>query len=244
MSDQTKHKSFGSGLKTLFNGLVLMSTGGIMLTLLVAGVGMWRMGDRFFTAVENLFKPTIQPPQVDVRSIVINQIRGVSELTTAIFVMEAVVPAKQDLKLGDLTVGTTKLIYLAHGEVRAGIDLSLLTEKDVEVNQAAQTIFIHLPPPRILDSKIDVDRSGIYDYDRGFLGMGPDTGPSLQLFAQQHTLKKIVTAACDNGVLDKANERAEIAISKLVNLLENKKITVVTQPTTPAACAQTFAVTR
>jgi hypothetical protein len=52
------------------------------------------------------------------------------------------------------------------------------------------TIQLRLPPPRILDSKIDVNRSSVYDYNRGFLGLGPDVGPQLQTLAQRETLKK------------------------------------------------------
>jgi predicted transcriptional regulator len=98
------------------------------------------------------------------------------------------------------------------------------------------TIQLQLPPPRILDSKIDVNRSSVYDYDRGFLGLGPDVAPQLQTLAQQETLKKIVTAACSEGVLEQANDRAELVVAQLLSTAGHKQVEVKTQSPPPGTC--------
>jgi hypothetical protein len=61
-----------------------------------------------------------------------------------------------------------------------------------------------------------VNRSSVYDYDRGFLGLGPDTAPQLQSLAQQETLKKIQEAACKGNLLAQANDRAQLVVEKLL----------------------------
>jgi hypothetical protein len=211
-----------------------MGTGGTVLVALVLGIGILRSGTRFFEGLGAIFNAPQPQPVVDVRTLILHQIRGASELTTSVFTMESVVPTRQDMKLANYTVGTTTLLYIAYGEVRAGVDLKDLKAEDVQVTN--NTIQLRLPPPRILDSKIDVNRSSVYDYNRGFLGLGPDVGPQLQTLAQRETLKKIVAAACSQGVLKQANERAELVVEKLLNTAGYKQIQVKTQPPTPGTC--------
>lgn len=218
----------------LLKNLMWMTTGGTVLIALLLGIGLLRSGSRFFEGVGAIFNAPQPKPEVDVRTLVVRQVRGASELTTSVFTMESVVPTRQDMKLGNYTVGSTTLLYIAYGEVRAGVDLKDLTANDVQVKN--NTIQLRLPPPRILDSKIDVNRSSVYDYNRGFLGLGPDVAPQLQTLAQRETLKKIVAAACNQGVLTQANDRAELVVEKLLSTAGYKAVQVKTQPPAPGSC--------
>ncbi len=217
----------------LLSRLMLMATGSAVLLAVLVGFGVWRSGNRFFSDLGNLFGQP--PPQTEVRSLIVRQLRGASELTTAIFAMESVVPTRQDRTVGDFVVGSTTLLYIAYGEVRAGVDLAELQAQDVTVTGDA--LRLRLPPPRILDSKIDVNRSTVYDYDRGFLGLGPDTAPQLQLLAERQTLQKIVAAACSQGLLTEANQRAELVVSQLLSKSGQREVTIETQPPKPETCA-------
>ena len=222
--------------QSFLKNLLLVTGGGITLTVLLSAIGIWQTGNRFFAGISSLFNAPPSTPQVSVPTLVINQVRGASELTTAVFTMEAVVPTSQERKLGEVAIATTKLLYIAQGEVKAGIDLSDLSIKDVEVED--NTIQIQLPPPQILDSKIDVERSRVYDYDRGFLNLGPDVAPQLQTLAQRQTLQKIINTACTKGILEEANERAELAVTKLLTTAGYQKVEVETQPSPQACSAQ------
>jgi hypothetical protein len=217
----------------LLRNLTLMTTGGVVVIAAVLGIGALQQGSRLFEKLNALFN-TSSKPEVDVRSIIIRQVHEASELTTAIFTMESVVPTRQERRLGGYTLGATTLLYIAHGQVRAGVDLKDLQPNDVQV--VNNTIQLQLPPPRILDSKIDVNRSQVYDYDRGFLGLGPDVGPQLQTLAQQETLKKIVATACSEGILTQANDRAELVVGKLLNTAGYKDVEVKTQSPLPGSC--------
>lgn len=234
MRDQFHKRLISNITSGLFRNLLLMTTGGAVLLAVVLGVGVLRSGTRFFEGLHTMFNAPQPKPQVDVRSLIVSQVRGASELTTAVFTMEAVVPTRQDRNLGGYTLGTTTLLYIAYGEVRAGVDLKDLKPEDVQV--VNNTIQLKLPPPRILDSKIDVNRSSVYDYNRGFLGLGPDVAPQLQMLAQQETLKKIVTAACSNGVLTQANDRAQLVVEKLLNTAGYKAVEVKSQSPQPSSC--------
>jgi hypothetical protein len=76
----------------------------------------------------------------------------------------------------------------------------------------------------------------VYDYDRGFLGLGPDVAPQLQTLAQRETLKKIQTAACRENLLGQANDRAQLIVEKLLNTAGYKAVEVKTQSPPPGAC--------
>jgi Protein of unknown function (DUF4230) len=219
---------FGNLLKTLS----MMTTGGTIAIGLIILVGMWQTGNQFFGKLSSLFNAPQPEPQVDVRSMVVQQIRNASELTTAVFTMETVVPTSRDRTVGGYVIGKTTLLYIAYGEVRAGVDLAELKPEDVQV--MGETTILRLPPPRILDSKIDVSRSKVYDYDRGFLGLGPDAAPQLQELAQQETLDKVVASACANGILQSASDRAKMTVTQLLMTAGYQKLMVENQP--PLSC--------
>ncbi|WP_008309762.1 DUF4230 domain-containing protein [Leptolyngbya sp. PCC 6406] len=189
-------------------------SGGMLVLGIIVGIGLWRSGEQFVNGIKMALTP--QPPQeeVDVRTVVVQQVRGASELTTAVFAMEAVVPATSSRTVANYEIGKTTLIYVAYGEVRAGVDLSEITAADVRVN--GETLRVILPPPKILDSKIDVSRSDVYDYSRGFLGLGPDRAPELQGQAQEAALQKVMLAACEEGILQEASARAELVVAQLL----------------------------
>ncbi|MEB3337313.1 MAG: DUF4230 domain-containing protein [Leptolyngbyaceae bacterium] len=218
----------------LIRYLLTLTTGGLLFVAFLILIGIWHSGGRFWEAIGTLLYASPPPPQVDVRSLIIQQVRGASELTTAVLTMEAVVPTSQDRTIGEWVVGTTKLLYIAYGEVRAGVDLSQIKTADVQVTD--NSIQIRLPPPRILDSKLDLNRSTVYDYNRGFWDLGPDVAPNLQTLAQQAALQKIVGAACTNQLLEKANDRAKLVVGQLLGLSTEKPVTIETQPPSPGTC--------
>ncbi|MEM9806791.1 MAG: DUF4230 domain-containing protein [Cyanobacteria bacterium P01_D01_bin.56] len=209
--------------------------GGGLVVASTTAYGLWRTGDQFMDGVKLMFTPKPPEDKVDTRTLVVNQVQGASELTTAIFSMEAVVPTESNRTVGNYVIGKTNLLYVAHGEVRAGIDLSALSESDVEVVNTSEelppSLTVTLPAPKILDSKLDVANSKVYDYDRGFLNLGPDRAPELQTLAQQEALKRIREGACDQGILTMASERAEVTMRQLLTPIGYDDLTVkVTEP--------------
>lgn len=209
--------------------------GGGLVVASIAGYGMWRTGEQFMEGAKLMFTPKPPEDKVDMRTLVIEQVQGASELTTAIFAMEAVVPTESNRTVGNYVVGQTNLLYIAHGEVRAGIDLEAISEENIEVidgsGEQPPSLVVTLPAPKILDSKLDVTRSKVYDYDRGFLSLGPDRAPELQTLAQQEALKRIRQGACDEGILSMASERAEVTMRQLLAPMGHGNLTVnITEP--------------
>lgn len=217
--------------------LSVIVTGGVVLVSTVALIGVWRSGSNLVDDFVARFSQPQPEPQIDMQPVLVQQLRNASELTTAVFAMQTVVPASRERTLGGYTIGKTTLLYIAYGEVRAGVDLSALRPEDVQIDGNTNTLSIRLPPPQILDTKIDVTRSKIYDYDRGFLGLGPDVAPELQEFAEQETLDQIVATACTQGVLQSANERAKLTIGQLLTTAGYATSMVETQSPLPETCS-------
>ncbi|GAB4542251.1 MAG: hypothetical protein Tsb0014_34830 [Pleurocapsa sp.] len=204
-----------------------MGTGSISLIFVFIILNLWQISNKAYQTVTGLFKLPSAKPQAENVSVIIKQVQGIEELTTTIYTMETIVPTSADRKWGDFSVATTRLLYIGRGEVRAGIDLSKLTEQDIKIKN--NIIQINLPSPQILDSKIDVSSSRVYDYDRGFLNLGPDVAPQLQILAQRKSLEQILDNACRDGILDTANQKAQESIVQLLVNTSEKSIKINTQ---------------
>ncbi len=175
--------------------------------------------------------PTQPPPTLDVRMVMVRQMRQASELATAIYTLETVVTESQARTLGGFEIGRTDLLYVAHGEVRAGVDLGELMPGDVTID--GDRVEVRLPAPELLDRKIDVERSYVYDLRQSLLG---PLDPAMQSRAEQYALDKIVRTACAEGILDDANARADAAVRGLLGGAGYRSVTVRTRPPAPAAC--------
>lgn len=224
----------------LLKNLSFLTASSLSLVTVLVVLGMVRSGTDSLGKIFGVVTAPQPAPKVDVRSAVVQQVRGVSELTTAVFAMQTVVPTSRERTVGGFVVGKTTLLYIGYGEVRAGLDLSSLTPDAVQPQ--GDTLLIRLPPPRILDSKLDVNRSQVYDYDRGFMGMGPDAAPELQELAQRKTLESLVQSACNEGLLQTANDRARLAVGQLLSTSGYRQVTIETQPPASDACPPPVAV--
>jgi hypothetical protein len=162
---------------------------------------------------------SFQNETVASRAIIVKQVRDVSELTTAIFETEDVIDISR--KEG---ITESKLIYIAHGSVRVGIDLGEFQDSDVQVE--GKKVTVSLPVLKVLDTKLDVNQSRLYDYNKGFLSLGPDL-VKLQESALRESIRKIEQASCKEWLMKTANERVQQTAQSFLNqLLNNKGYTV------------------
>ncbi len=215
--------------------ILYLGFGSSLTVFSLLALSIWHTGDRVLNTLTSLFNPQAPNPEIAHSAVVLQQIKGVQELTTTVYTMETVVPTSADRTLGkDWVIATTKLLYLARGEVKAGIDLGKLEQEDILVSK--DKIAITLPSSQILDSKIDVNASHIYHYDRGFLNLGPDVAPQLQTLAQQQTLDKIVTTACNEGILQQADAKAKETIIQLLTATNDKQVEVNIDNTSSQVC--------
>jgi hypothetical protein len=108
---------------------------------------------------------------------VITQVRQLNRLETVSFTIEKVIEGGQDQGnplLNDLL--GDRLLFIAHGNVIAGVDFSQLQPEDV-VTQPDGSVSLRLPPARILSHNLDNGLSRVYDRRVGlFTKRGPAPG--------------------------------------------------------------------
>ncbi len=207
-------------LSLRFNPLTWFS----VLTIGVVALALLQLRQDLMRGFGSLV-PTLSPPRVTPSTVVL-QLRNAADLTTAVYTGEVIVPISQDQVWASFVIGTTKLLYVAKGEVKAGIDLNRLTANDVNIGQ--DSIRVTLPPAVILDSKIDLQRSQIYDHRRSLFG--PDVAVDLHQQAQREALRRIEAAACEGGLLQLASDRAQLVITRLLQQTGYPKVEVQSAP--------------
>jgi Protein of unknown function (DUF4230) len=141
---------------------------------------------------------------------VVQQIQTLSDLVTVKYVVEKVVilDAPPESTLGQFVQGDNRVLLLAHGVVKAGINLKNFTPDDVTIS--GKIVRIHLPPAQITDAYLDDSQTKVIDWKQGFLrGFDKD----LEQKARQMAVDDIRRAARADGILNEATQRAQLQLA-------------------------------
>lgn len=153
--------------------------------------------------------------QTKVHTQIVDKLKSIRELHTGVAVVQTIVTNSQGKRVLGMEIAATKLLYVAVGQVRAGIDLAQLNADSIQ--RRNDHVFIRLPPVQILDAKIDVENSYVYDVRRSLV-LAPDAF-DLQSDAQRKALDEITATAIRCGILDMASEQSKNVIAALMQML-------------------------
>jgi hypothetical protein len=170
---------------------------GTVATLVIFATGIW-LGftvTRWMKAGAGLHEENT--------ATVVEQVQALSDLVTVKYVLEKVV-ILEDTKW----YGENRVLLLAHGIVKAGIDLKRIKPEDVTIS--GKTIFLRLPPPQITDAYLDDKQSQVIDHTTGLLRV---FDKNLEQIARQNAVDDIRRAARTDGILDEADKRARLEIA-------------------------------
>jgi hypothetical protein len=170
------------------------------------------------TQVANILHPT--PTIIPDPVTVINQIRPLARLETIQYSVEKVITAE----IGQNALGPLfgdKLLFVGHGYVIAGIDLSKLRADDLSFEDGMLTL--HLPKPEIFVATLDNTKSYVYDRDTGLLTHGDI---NLETTARQAAEEEIRQAAISDGILERAQENAETYLRSFLESLGHTQVTI------------------
>ncbi len=141
----------------LILGIVLIAVVGA-----ISGGACW-LGYRI---TERLAPPTptpVPPPVVH-----IEQIRQAAELATVKSTLSTdITSTRVPDDLRQLLGVKEEIVLIAYGEVAAGFDLGKLNEDDLWVD--GTRLQLHLPPPEILYTRLDNERTHVVYYARSLL---------------------------------------------------------------------------
>jgi len=161
--------------------------------------------------------PTILPDPVTI----INQVRPLARLETIQYTVEKVITAEVGQNALSELFGD-RLLFVGHGYVTAGIDLSQLRSQDLVFEDGI--LMFHLPETEIFVATLDNDKSYVYDRETGLLTHGDI---NLETAARQAAEDQIKQAAMDDGILEQARVNAETFLESLLNKLGYSQVSFV-----------------
>jgi hypothetical protein len=142
--------------------------------------------------------PVVPPPQIANTATVLKEVQGLSQLVTVKYVLEKVV-VLEDAKW----YGENRLLMVAHGIAKAGVDLKELKPEDIRI--VGTTLRINLPKSFITDAYLDDKRTRVIEQTTGVLRA---FDKDLQQNARQQAVAAITKAAREIGIEREAEERA------------------------------------
>lgn len=192
----------------------------VLAVALVFIAGAW-----FGLKLTRLLTP-VAGVRVENTATVVQQVQTLSDLVTVKYVLEKVeiVDSPPTSTLGQFVQGENRVLLLAHGIVKAGIDLKRLQKEDVDI--AGKKIFIHLPPPQITDAYLDERQTQVIDWQKGFLR---DFDKDLETTARQNAVDDIRRAARAAGILKDADDRARLELAVFLNQAGFEQVEFVPQ---------------
>lgn len=166
----------------------------------------------------------IIPPLIKTQNdttAVVQEIRALNKWETASFTIEKVIDQGNSGNMFQQFLFGDKILLIAHGEAVAGFDLSTLSPNDVHIQ--GNSITVTLPKPQIIYTRLDNDKTRVYDRQQGLLTQ-PDK--NLESNARVSAEKAIQAAACSDNILTVASDNARKEISTLLSAFKFSTITI------------------
>jgi hypothetical protein len=139
----------------------------------------------------------------------LKEVQSLSELVTVKYVIEKVV-VLEDVKW----YGENRVLLLAHGVVKGGVDLGRLEPEDITIS--GDRISIKLPPTQVIDAYLDEEKTQVIERTTGLLRA---FDKDLEQTARQNAVDDIRRAARVGGLKEEADARAKEQLKALFRQL-------------------------
>ena len=159
--------------------------------------------------------------------VLVREVRDLARLETASVSLEKVIRAERDNERLWGIFGE-EMLFVAHGEVIAGVDLAKMQEDDIQVVDP-DTVMIHVPEAEIFNVVLDNEKSYVADRDKGFLA---SLDPQLETEVRRTAQRELLAAAEEAQILQRADANAEAYLRSFLQELgfENVIFTPATPP--------------
>lgn len=181
---------------------------------------MTELGNQLGTQVSQLLNPspTVIPDPVTI----VREIRAIARLETIQYTVEKVITGETGQGMFGFLFGD-RLLFVAHGIVIAGVDLTKMTAADIWYNDLG-TVVVRLPEAEIFIATLDNEKSYVYDRDTGLLTHGD---MNLESTVRQAAEVEIKNAALEDGILVQARANAEDYLYRLLRSLGYSEVLFV-----------------
>lgn len=175
-----------------------------------------RTNSELSTQVASLLHPT--PTVIPDPVTIIDKVRAVARLETIHYTVEKVITAEVNQGILGPLFGD-KLLFVAHGYVIAGIDMSKMTPEDLWLEDGI--LHVRLPAAEIFVATLDNQKSYVYDRETGAFTHGD---PDLETAARQVAEEEIRKAALNDGILNQAQVNANIFLERFFQSLDYQTV--------------------
>ena len=156
-------------------------------------------------------------------SSVVESIRALNRWETASYSVDTVIDKGTGGNKIQQLLFADKILLVAHGEAVGGFDLASLSTDAVNIQ--GTNITVTLPKPQLLYTKLDNDKTKVYDHQQGLLVLQPDI--TLESQARSAAESAIQTSACTEGLLTTASDTARKELTILLKGLHFTTITLI-----------------
>lgn len=163
------------------------------------------------TQVSQLLHPT--PTVIPDPVTIIREVQSLARLETIQYTVEKVITAEVNQGVFGPLFGD-RLLFVAHGFVIAGVDLSKVETDDLRLEE--EVLYVTLPEAEVFVATLNNDESYVYDRETGILRR---SARDLETTARQVAEEEILNAALEDNILLQAQQNAEIYLERLFNSL-------------------------
>ena len=142
-------------------------------------------------------------PRIQNTATLLKQVQTLSDLVTVKYVLEKVI-ILEDVRW----YGENRVLLVAHGIVKAGIDLREIKADDVRLED--RKVILKLPRAKITDAYLDDHQTRVVDRTTGILRT---FDKDLEQNARRQAVDDLRIAARFNGIYEDAAERARLQLS-------------------------------
>jgi Protein of unknown function (DUF4230) len=161
---------------------------------------------------------------------VLKSIQNLEDFRAASGHFEVIVDVEQDTRFVPGSIKGQRVLFVAVGSVDAGVSFAGLDESAVEVSDDRRSVSVELPPATFREPELDLERSYVYDRDRGAIDriqslLGDDTGVEPELYTLAED--KLASAARDgSGLLAQAERNTRLMLEGLLRALGFTRVDV------------------
>ena len=152
--------------------------------------------------------------------VLLQQVQSLSELVTVKYVLQKVeVWDDPPPAILSLFAGDNRILLLAQGTVKAGIDLSQIKPEDIRVRD--RTVTIRLPSAKVTDCYLNDNETKVVERTTGFLR---SYDKDLEQKIRQMVLDDMRADALRGGIRSEADDRARRQLANLFTMMGFEKV--------------------
>jgi hypothetical protein len=160
---------------------------------------------------------------------VVMAVRELARLESASYHMERVIElTSTQSRLFGLVEAEDSILLVASADVIAGIDLSEMSPEDVQIDHALGSARITLPPPRVLMTRLDSERTYVHSRRTDVLAR---RSMHLETEARREAERSLEASAIEAGILDRARAHSRHLIETLVRSLGYRDVEITFRET-------------